>query len=67
VNSSAQPKKRGILDAVLALISAALIISPSYVAYELMSRFKVAISTAAILALAIFLVGAFLLVRLLKD
>jgi len=67
VNSSAQPKKRGILDAVLALISAALIISPSYVAYELMGRFKVAVSTAAILALAIFLVGAFLLVRLLKD
>jgi len=41
--------------------------TPSYVAYELMGRFKVGIATAAILALVIFLVGAFLLVRLLKE
>ena len=52
---------------VLGLISAAMIMSPSYVAYILMGRFKMAISTVAILSLAIFLVGVFLLVRLLKE
>jgi hypothetical protein len=52
---------------VVALISAAMIMSPSYVAYVLMGRFKIATSSAAILSLAIFLVGVFLLIRLLKE
>jgi ABC-type Mn2+/Zn2+ transport system permease subunit len=51
----------------VALISAAMIMSPSYVAYILTSRFKMAISTVAILSLAVFLVGAFLFVRFLKE
>jgi hypothetical protein len=41
--------------------------SPSYLAEVLMSRLKMEISVVAVLSLGIFLVGVFLLVRLLKD
>jgi len=44
-----------------------MIISPSYLADILMSRLKIQISVAAVFALAVFLGGIFLLVRLLKE
>jgi ABC-type Mn2+/Zn2+ transport system permease subunit len=62
-----QPRKRGVVDAVLVILGAAMVMLPSYVAYELMNRLKVAVSTAALLALAIFLVGAFVLIRVLRE
>ena len=52
---------------VLAIVGAAMVMVPSYIAYELMNRLKMTISTVAILALAIFLIGAFLLIRVLRD
>ena len=62
-----QPRKRGVRDAVIALLAAALIISPSYLASVMVSQLKIDISIVAVMSLAIFLVGVFLLVRLLKD
>ena len=49
------------------ILSAAMIMSPSYLADLLMSRLKMEISVAAILCIGILLLGVFLLVRLLKD
>ena len=65
--TQAQPRKRGVRDAVIALLAAALIISPSYLASVMVAQLKIDISIAAVMSLAIFLVGVFLLVRLLKD
>jgi hypothetical protein len=52
---------------VLAILAAGLIMGPSYLASVMSSRLKVEISILAIMSLAIFLVGVFLLVKLLKD
>jgi hypothetical protein len=65
--TQAQPRKRGVRDAVIALLAAALIMAPSYLASIMESRLKIDISIVAVMSLAIFLVGVFLLVRLLKD
>jgi hypothetical protein len=62
-----QRRKRGIRDAFVAITSAAMILAPSYVADILIGRLRIAVSIAAVLSIAIFLVGVFLLVRLLKD
>ena len=59
-------RKRGIRDAVVAVLAAALIMSPSYFASITVHRFNVDITVAAVTALALFLVGVFLLFRLLK-
>jgi hypothetical protein len=61
-----QPRKRGPRDAVIAILAAAMIMSPSYLAYILLNRFNVGLQTVAVLAMAVFLVGVFLLVNLLK-
>jgi hypothetical protein len=52
---------------MVALVSAAMIMSPSYLADILLNRLKIPIAAAAIFALAVFLIGIFLLIRLLKD
>jgi hydrogenase-4 membrane subunit HyfE len=62
-----QPKKRGFNDAMVALVSVFMIMSPSYLADMMMSGLKVPVAAAAIFALAVFLGGIFLLVRLLRD
>lgn len=62
-----QPRKRGTRDVVLTTIGAAMVILPSYIALELMNRLKMAVSTVAVLSLAIFLVGVFVLVNVLRD
>jgi len=62
-----QPRKRGFNDAMVAIVSVVMIMSPSYLADLLMSKLKVPISAAAIVALVVFLVGIFLLIRLLRE
>ena len=52
---------------MVALVSVIMIMSPSYLADVMMSKLKIPISVAAIFALAVFLVGIFLLIRLLRD
>jgi hypothetical protein len=60
-------KKRGVREVIIALVAVALIVSPSYVGWFLMSRVKLSISIVALVSLGIFLVGAFLIVNLLKE
>ena len=59
--------KRGIRQVVMAVVAAALVISPSFLAKILLSHTKIDISTIAIVSLALFLVGAYLIVTLLKE
>jgi hypothetical protein len=54
-------------DVVIAVVAAALMMSPSYIGYIAINRLKLSVSIGAVGALALFLVGAFLLLRLLKD
>ena len=60
-------KKRGFRDVLLVLVAAALIMSPSYLSLVLLHRLKLDISIVAVMALALFLVGAFLLVKVVKE
>jgi len=59
--------KRGIINIVMIVVAAGLIISPSYVGGYLLSHGKLSISVVALVSLAMFLVGAFLIVKLLKE
>ena len=65
--SQAQPTKQEVRNVMVALVSVIMIMSPSYLADVMMSRLKIPVSVAAIFALAVFLVGIFLLIRLLRD
>ena len=60
-------KKRGHLGVLLITVATALILSPAYVAGYLTTRGKLSTSLIALLALAVFLAGAFLSVQLLKE
>jgi hypothetical protein len=60
-------KKRGFLDVVMIVVAAALIIGPAYVGGYLLSHGKLSISLVALMCLAMFLVGAFLMVKLLRE
>jgi hypothetical protein len=60
-------KERGPVHVILLLAAAALTVLPSYIAYYLMRHAKLSISIAAIVALAMFLVGAYLIIDLLKE
>jgi hypothetical protein len=60
-------KKRGFRDVLLVLVAAALIMSPSYLGLVLLHRLKVDISLIAVISLALFLVGVFLLVKIVKE
>lgn len=51
----------------MVVVAGALIMSPSYVALIILHRFKLDISIVAVMALALFLVGAFLVVKVVKD
>jgi len=59
--------KRGHFGVLLITIAAILIISPAYVAGYLVSHRRLSISLAALLSLAMFLIGAFLIIRILKE
>jgi hypothetical protein len=52
---------------VMAIAGAALVISPSFLASIMVSRGRMGIGTVAIVSLALFLVGAYLLVTLFKE
>jgi len=60
-------KKRGFINVVMIVIAAALITSPSYVGGYLLGRGRLSISLVALLSLAMFLVGAYLMLKLLKE
>lgn len=54
-------------DVVMLVVVAALIMSPSFLASVLLNRLRLDFSIVALGALALFLVGVFLLLRVLKD
>ena len=60
-------RKRGFRDVLLILVAAALIMSPSYLSLVVLHRLKLDISIVAVMALALFLFGAFLLVKVTKE
>jgi len=49
------------------LIAALLIVSPSYLSSIILHRLKLDISVVALMALAMFLVGVFLLVKVVRS
>lgn len=51
----------------MVIVAAALIMIPSFAGKIAMSRLKLPVSFAAIIALAIFVVGVFLLLKVLHD
>jgi len=64
---TAQPKKRGPRDVILVILAAGLMILPSYLGSLAVSRFNITVSIAAVVSLLMFVAGAFLLARLLRD
>ena len=60
-------RKRGMRDLVLAVVAAFLIMSPSYLSRIISGRINIDISIVAVMALALFLVGVFLLVKVLRE
>ena len=60
-------KDAGLLNVALILVAATLTVLPSYIAYYLTRHTKLSISIAAVVALAMFLVGAYLIINLLKE
>jgi hypothetical protein len=51
----------------MAIAAACMIFLPSFLDYVLIGRFKFSVSTLAVPSLAIFLVGIFLMIRLLRE
>jgi len=60
-------KKRGHLGVLMLTVATVLVISPAYLVGYFVSRGKVNASLVALPALAMFLVGAFLIMKLLKE
>jgi hypothetical protein len=62
-----QTKKTGIRESVLVIVAVVLMFSPTFIAGRLYHRLGADISILAIMALALFLVGTFLLLRFIKE
>ncbi len=54
-------------DVALVVVGAALIMSPSYLSRIISHRLSIDFSILAVMSLALFLVGVFLLLRVLRD
>jgi len=67
VSEKAQPRKRGVRDVGIVIVAAALVMIPSFVGRIELNRVKLPISVTAVTALLLFLVGVFLLMKVLKD
>ncbi len=60
-------RKRGMRDVLLAVVAAVLIMSPSYLSRIVIHRLNIDVSILAVMSLALFLVGVFLLLKVLRD
>jgi hypothetical protein len=56
-----------MIHVALAIVAAALIMSPSYLADIMLKRLKLPIAAVAVISLALFIIGVYLVVRLVKD
>lgn len=60
-------KKSGIRESVLVIVAVVLMFSPAFIAARLYHRLGAHISIIAIMALAIFLLGTFIFLRVVKE
>ncbi len=60
-------RKRGMRDVLLAVVAAVLIMSPSYLSRIVIHRVNIDVSILAVMSLALFLVGVFVLLKVLRD
>ena len=60
-------KDRGIRNTLLVIVAAALMFTPTFIARTVYHRLGADISVIALMALAIFLVGTFVLLRVVKE
>jgi len=60
-------RRHSFLNVVMIVVGAALVISPSYIVGLLLSHGRLSISVAALASLVMFLVGAFILIRFLRE
>jgi hypothetical protein len=67
LSENAEPKKRGMMHVLAALLGGALVMSPSYLADIMLNRLKLHIAEVAVISLVLFLVGIYLVVKLVKD
>lgn len=62
-----QRRARGMRDVLMVIVAAGLMVAPSYFADLALRRLKLDIGIAAVMSLVLFLIGAFLLVRLVAE
>jgi len=61
-----RPMRRGFVNVAMIVLAAALITAPAYVGGYLESHGRLGVGSIALLSLAMFLVGAFLMIKLLR-
>ena len=62
-----QQSKRGMRHVIMAVLAAVLVIGPSFVARIILDHSKIHIAYVALGSLAMFLVGAYLIITLLRE
>ena len=62
-----QQPKRGVRHVIMVVIAVALVISPSFMARIVLGHSQIHIAYVALGSLAMFLVGVYLVIALLKD
>jgi uncharacterized membrane protein len=67
VNILTEAKQNNMRQVFLVIVAAALMLSPTFIARIAYYRLGADISIAAIMALALFLVGTFILLRVVKE
>jgi len=65
--TSQQAGKAGVGKVLLVLVAAVLIFSPSFISRMILHRSNLDISVVAVVALVLFLVGVFLLLKVVKE
>ena len=65
--TSQQAGKAGVGKVLLVLVAAVLIFSPSFISRIILHRSNLDISVVAVVALVLFLVGVFLLLKVIKE
>jgi len=61
-----EPRRRGMHDVVMVILAAALIITPSFVSSILTDRLNIDIRIVGVGALAMFVVGVWLLTKVVR-
>jgi hypothetical protein len=65
--TTSQRKKSGIRESIVVIVAVVLMFSPTFIAARLYHRLGADISIIAIMALAIFIVGTFILLTVVRE